>query len=183
MDLTQLAHLGEFVGGIGSVVGGIAVLVTLIYLALQVRQNTAAQKASAIQSWFNSRALIHAMPAQCPELSAAIGTGLKNAKSLTQENWIQFGLWCQTAIQAVAVVRELHQRGTITDHIYQTEIQSVAGLLHSWPGARQWWEAGGRSQLPPDLVRTMEATDPERFTAWDWSPEVGFHPLSEVHRR
>jgi len=33
MDLTQLANLGEFIGGV-------AVLVTLIYLALQVRQNT-----------------------------------------------------------------------------------------------------------------------------------------------
>ncbi len=33
MDLTQLAHLGEFVGGV-------AVLVTLIYLVVQVRQNT-----------------------------------------------------------------------------------------------------------------------------------------------
>ena len=33
MDLTQLANLGEFIGGF-------AVLVTLIYLALQMRQNT-----------------------------------------------------------------------------------------------------------------------------------------------
>ena len=31
MDLTQLANLGEFIGGV-------AVLVTLVYLALQVRQ-------------------------------------------------------------------------------------------------------------------------------------------------
>ncbi len=32
MDLTQLANLGEFIGGV-------AVLVTLIYLALQVRKS------------------------------------------------------------------------------------------------------------------------------------------------
>ena len=31
MDLTQLANLGEFIGGV-------AVLVTLVYLAVQVRQ-------------------------------------------------------------------------------------------------------------------------------------------------
>ncbi len=35
MDLTQLANLGEFIGGV-------AVLVTLVYLVLQVRQNTSA---------------------------------------------------------------------------------------------------------------------------------------------
>lgn len=38
MDLTQLANL---IGGVGSVVGGVAVLVTLIYLAVQVKQNNA----------------------------------------------------------------------------------------------------------------------------------------------
>ncbi len=39
MDLTQLANLGEFIGGV-------AVLVTLIYLALQVRQGTQAAEAT-----------------------------------------------------------------------------------------------------------------------------------------
>ena len=37
MDLTQLANLGEFIGGV-------AVLVTLIYLAVQVRQSAQAQE-------------------------------------------------------------------------------------------------------------------------------------------
>jgi hypothetical protein len=39
MDLTQLANLGEFIGGV-------AVLVTLVYLATQVRQGAAAQRAA-----------------------------------------------------------------------------------------------------------------------------------------
>ena len=40
MDLTQLANLGEFIGGV-------AVLVTLVYLAVQVRESTAAQRTAA----------------------------------------------------------------------------------------------------------------------------------------
>ena len=36
MDLTQLANLGEFIGGV-------AVLVTLVYLAVQMRQSTSIQ--------------------------------------------------------------------------------------------------------------------------------------------
>ncbi len=40
MDLTQLANLGEFIGGV-------AVLVTLVYLAVQVRQSTSIQKTTA----------------------------------------------------------------------------------------------------------------------------------------
>ncbi len=41
MDLTQLANLGEFIGGV-------AVLVTLIYLATQVRQANVLAKADAL---------------------------------------------------------------------------------------------------------------------------------------
>ncbi len=40
MDLTQLANLGEFIGGV-------AVLVTLVYLAMQARQSAVANRAAA----------------------------------------------------------------------------------------------------------------------------------------
>ncbi len=43
MDLTQLANLGEFIGGV-------AVLVTLVYLARQVRQGTRAAQQAAYNS-------------------------------------------------------------------------------------------------------------------------------------
>ncbi len=46
MDLTQLANLGEFIGGV-------AVLVTLIYLAAQIRQNTRSVEAAALGSSTN----------------------------------------------------------------------------------------------------------------------------------
>ena len=47
MDLTQLANLGEFIGGI-------AVLVTLVYL-MQVRQGYEFARAEAIQRAVNTR--------------------------------------------------------------------------------------------------------------------------------
>ncbi len=43
MDLTQLANLGEFIGGV-------AVLVTLIYLAVQVRQSNQIATADAVNN-------------------------------------------------------------------------------------------------------------------------------------
>ena len=41
MDLTQLANLGEFIGGV-------AVLVTLIYLATETRRNRIATQAASV---------------------------------------------------------------------------------------------------------------------------------------
>ena len=47
MDLTQLANLGEFIGGV-------AVIASLIYVGVQVRQNTSAVRANAAQSFADS---------------------------------------------------------------------------------------------------------------------------------
>ncbi len=47
MDLTQLANLGEFVGGV-------AVLITLVYLAVQLRQSNEMAKANAIHRAVNT---------------------------------------------------------------------------------------------------------------------------------
>ena len=43
MDLTQLADLGEFIGGV-------AVLVTLVYLVIQIRQGNANSRAASRQT-------------------------------------------------------------------------------------------------------------------------------------
>jgi hypothetical protein len=171
MDLIQLANLGEFIGGV-------AVLVTLVYLAVQVRQSTSAQETAAVQSWFTARAMMQSLPAQNTELSAAIGAGIKDSRALTETNWVQFGFWCQTAIQTAKVVQDLYRRGVIVKGIHDSEIQGVAGFIHYWPGVRQWWDAGGRTQLPPDPVARIEATDPGSFTAYDWNQREGFHPLN-----
>lgn len=54
MNLTDLANIGQ-------VIGAIAVLISLIYVALQIRQNTNAVRAATAQSvhehfanWYNS---------------------------------------------------------------------------------------------------------------------------------
>ena len=44
MNLLELGALGELIGGI-------AVILTLLYLAVQVRQNTISLKTSAYQQW------------------------------------------------------------------------------------------------------------------------------------
>ena len=78
MDLTQLANLGEFIGGI-------AVLVTLLYLAVQVRQgNTRAQAETEIQ-WGHSAADMTALIASDRELSDLWRRGLQGREPIDSD--------------------------------------------------------------------------------------------------
>ena len=46
MEIQELAAWGEFLGGVSGVVGSIAVVATLVYLAIQTKLNTEAVKAN-----------------------------------------------------------------------------------------------------------------------------------------
>lgn len=43
----------------------------------------------------------------------------------------------------------------------------------SLPGVRQWWDAGGKTQLTPSFVELMEATH-SGMTVWGWEEGQGF---------
>jgi hypothetical protein len=95
MTLSQLADLGEFIGGI-------AVLATLIYLALQLRQNTKQLEQNGVaarltayhqaneQSWLAVLAI-----AQDSELSDIVARGLADPASLDAKGTdaLQPGEW------------------------------------------------------------------------------------------
>ena len=69
MDLNQLANLGEFVGGV-------ALVVTLLYVVVQVRQTNSNARASArqalIENWSNTIGDIASSPERCRIAGEAI---------------------------------------------------------------------------------------------------------------
>ena len=82
----------EAVGSIGEIVGATAVVLTLIYLAVQMRQNTASVKASALQVWAG---LVSApsTAVQTDSMAAAVATGITAPENLKGHQWVQYGLW------------------------------------------------------------------------------------------
>ena len=85
MTLTELGALGEFVGGI-------AVLVTLIYLVVQLRQNTTTTRSSAYQSWIAVHDnLFYSL--QDEKLSRTIVEGCQDTRNLSDDNYVSFINW------------------------------------------------------------------------------------------
>ncbi|NIU08761.1 hypothetical protein GWN42_09780, partial [candidate division KSB1 bacterium] len=78
MTLTELGAIGEFVGGI-------AVVLTLVYLAVQIRQSTNSTRSSAYQSWVNAHeSLFSSM--QDEKFTKVIFDGCYDTRKLTAEN-------------------------------------------------------------------------------------------------
>ena len=82
MDLNTLANIGEFAGAI-------AVVVSLLYLSVQIRQNSKTVRSASLQA-FNDTA-VHALSGMAaPGTADIITRGLQDLKSLDPTESFQF---------------------------------------------------------------------------------------------
>ncbi len=103
-------------GAIGELVGGVAVIVTLIYLALQVRQNTRqfsrgveATQLAAFERSLESGNRIRELLLLHPDLIALLLKGYDSYKELDSSEKIRFGMLLRNIFSAAqgAYVRQL----------------------------------------------------------------------------
>jgi hypothetical protein len=134
-------------------IANVGVLVGLIFVTVQISQNTAALRASAYQTWLATNAQLN-MAISTGELSRIIATGHADARKLTRENNIAYGMWVYSFMQMAQATDYLYRQGAIDEALWTLEIQRAAG--HLWlPSVRQWWDAGGKTQLTPEFVRLV----------------------------
>ena len=149
----------------------IGVLAGLIFVAVQIRQNTAAQRASAYQAWLATNAQLN-MALTNRELSNIVATGHPDSKNLSQDTHIAYSMWIISFMQMVQATDYLYHQGAIDEHLWRIEVQRAA--LHlTFPGVKQWWDAGGKTQLSPEFARRVESAS-VNMRVWDWDKNQGF---------
>jgi hypothetical protein len=166
MTITELGALGEFIGSI-------AVIATLIYLAVQIRQNTSGMKANAYQMWVSSNLHLNGLIAQ---QGRPWREGIADSANLDEESEMGFGIVNHSAFQMMQSIDYLYRMGVIDEALWKAEISRAAGHLNSNPGVRQWWDAGGRTQLTPEFVALLESTETD-IALWGWDDTRGYHVL------
>jgi hypothetical protein len=133
-------------GAIGELVGGVAVIVTLIYLALQVRQNTRqfsrsveATQLAAFERNVESGNRIRELLLLHPDLIALLLKGYESYKELDTSEKIRFGMLLRNIFSAMqgAYIRQLS-----VEHDPQKfeGSQRMLDEILLNPGVREWLE-------------------------------------------
>ena len=159
-------------GAIGELVGSVGAVLALVYVAVQVRQNTRGIRSSAHQHVVAANAAVTMAPVHNLEFASLLWRGAKSSKDLTEESQLAFNLWCFQYFAMIQATYQLFLDQTVDRGVWERELQRAVGGLRV-PGFREWWEAGGRTQLSPDFVSLVEST-PLDIVAVSWSPEHGF---------
>ncbi len=161
----------EAISAISEAVGAVAIVATLIYLAIQIRQNTASVKGSAYQEWVAANLELN-MAATEPTQSHLLVLGNFDSTSLSNESFVAFAMWNLGVMQMAQATDYLFRTGSLDRDLWETEINRAAGIL-AMPGVRQWWDAGGNTQLTPRFVKLLESTQ-SSVAYWNWDSERGF---------
>ncbi len=135
MDITTLAAWGEFLGGI-------AVVVSLVYLAGQIRQNSKLLRASTASSTTATNADFSSLVVQDSEVARIFREGMADRSSLTEDDMQRFDSLLAMMFGAYNQEYQFVADGVIGRLIWENRIRSMR-LLFRRPGYRQWWTEWG----------------------------------------
>jgi hypothetical protein len=128
----------DAIGAIGEVIGAITVLVTLIYLVVQIKQNTRALKSATFQEISNVMAQNWETLITTPELADLFLKGAAGLNQLDQKEKMLFGAMATMLFRRVETVYTQQSLGAIDSSLTEGfKRSSLSSLTHA--GMRDWW--------------------------------------------
>ena len=140
MDIITLAAWGEFIGGI-------AVVVSLVYLASQIRQNSKLLEAAAEDSRLQSINSISAMLAGDSEIARIYWDGVEDREVLSKADQRRFDPILFMTYNAFVQQWQYKRRGQSTGMSWDQQLLTMR-LLHQQVGVAQWWSEYRGSYIP-----------------------------------
>jgi hypothetical protein len=135
MTISELGAIGEFVGSM-------LTLVTLVYLAVQIRQNTAQQQREeniSVQHGQNS--VVREL--QDPRVMGAYVRYATDQQPSVEDRGTAFS-WIVQYLNHFGLVHELYRNGGMNEERYQLWAGFAVAIVAP-PGVRRWWdEENGR---------------------------------------
>ena len=130
-------------GNIGEAIGGIAVIVTIVYLAIQIRQNTRAVRAAAFQQVVDSFAEFSASLSHDRELVEIVINGNKDYHALNEVDQTRYGLAMRSFIRRAENVFFQTEQGTVKAETWAGIRGSLITVFRT-PGFQSWWKGQTR---------------------------------------
>ena len=149
----------EALGNLGDFVGGLAVVVTLVYLAVQVRQNTVQLRKNVDSAQLSARAenneamsRFRSQIVGSPSVASIFLKGRSDRGSLTPEERIRFDMLLLELFSTFQSA-EVRARYLGDD---ESRLKPTLRAMLERPGTREWWEAS-KSQFRPEFVSLVDS--------------------------
>ena len=156
MDLQATAQL---LGNFGEFFGAIAVVTTLAYLAVQIRQNTNALRSASYEHWNEvSNSYYDFASIHLDEISEF--EQYQRIDELSQRQlYLLMGLASRAILQAETAFLQ-YRAGTLDGEVFEARMRSLEGFFSFYPIAYGIWGVR-RQNHPTSFVEFLEDRFPE----------------------
>jgi hypothetical protein len=135
---TEFEMNWDAIGAVAELVGAVGVIVTLIYLATQVRQNTKSISTSSFQATTDALNQVNALIAGNADL-AEIFTAVRNGKiDLTPVEYTRWEFLITSVLRIWETAYYQRSEGVVLDASWQRYEGSLRGMV-KLPAFMPWW--------------------------------------------
>ena len=152
----------EAIGAVGEILGAIAVLVTLLYLATQVRQNTRAMDVATYESVIAGFNVLAMAAATDPTLARIFTHGLDAPETLSDDEALQFSFLMRALCNQWMKLLRLRESGALSDSDWQAFGQEASQVLGG-PGGATF---RAQNRVFADLYSEIDKFSSEGVTQW-----------------
>ena len=162
----------DAIGAIGEVIGGAAVIASLLYLAIQIRNSSAIARAES-QRDLLSITPIMSLTTSNRQLIEVIQAALDDFDRLPNVDQAQFHSWAHLISAITESAFRMHRSGMIDDAMYTGYRGAFLGLITTTGGA-QWWKIT-QPLWPSDFAAEINSSlESERDRIVSWSVSMPF---------
>jgi len=123
---------------IGQTVAVVAILLSIVFVGLQIRQNTKALKATSHHAITDSFNQLNALVGTNPEAGRIWRVGLSGIDNLDEDEQMSFSYLCLGYMRVFETLYFQNKNGTMEPQLFESEKRSIV-WASSFPGFRAWW--------------------------------------------
>jgi len=161
MTITELGSLGELLAAV-------ATIATLIYLALQIRNNTSVARAEAAREFSNSWNTLLRSSWHDRDTSSVMLNGItRNSDAMDDEQVLMFGARLDQYVFQHNAMLELHRQGLVSNQ-FKERIDNAMVLFLTCPGGASWWRTTGQFYPNRSEIDTLlaDANGTQNWSEW-----------------
>ena len=154
----------DAIGAIGEIVGAVAVVISLIYLAIQMRGQNRETRLSTINSSLTSWNSLLALVAENSELADIGNRGLKNDE-LSEDQEVRFRAFANSYLRFAEGLYLQHLEGRLDDRIWLgigkgvTVFLQAPGMRRFWSHRKDWYSSEFREYVEEEIESSRLTSD------------------------
>ena len=154
----------ELIGAYAEVIGAIAVIVSILYLALQVRDNTRSVRANAgfeaAHSWAISNEILYQAPEKDRMVFARAFDLGESVDKFSESERIHISILMRSLFEKLEGQYYLFKYGSLDQAIWDIRKAWAAGALQT-PFFQKWWEVEKSQGIySPEFIELIEKARP-----------------------